>query len=266
MCLWLCYIDAHASMQNGRAASIDVTESLKVTRTFASLSDAPSKQFPDVYADGRLVDLLPADVELAALLEVASIYRTFHGYSKDDSTNLQALAQANADLDNITKYWYQHHPRLVYEGAFVTQFVAPFNRLVINADVYRSWAVRNQAAAEGNSPHVAPTLTHEEAKYLTIGLESAVTILLYLTTSARAENGRRVPRFEEPYHWNEGQPVYKPMEPDADHARHIRTAVDTVSCVVIVFSAMFLAKLRAAVSCCDFLVPSSTADGAHRRV
>jgi hypothetical protein len=37
------------------------------------------------------------------------------------------------------------------------------------------------------------------------------------------------------------------MEPDVDHARHIRTAVDTVVTVIITFSAMFLAKLRAAV-------------------
>lgn len=42
MWLWLCFIDAHASMQNGRAASIDIAEALKVTRTFASMNDAPS--------------------------------------------------------------------------------------------------------------------------------------------------------------------------------------------------------------------------------
>lgn len=192
---------------------------------------------------------------------MASVYRTFHGSSKDDMTDLQALGQANAHLDSITKYWYQHHPRLVYDGAFVTQFIAPFHRLVINADVYRSWAVRNKAATEeqSGSPQPSPTLSHEEAKYLTIGVESAVTVLLYLTTNARADNGRRVPRFEEPHHWNDGQPIYKPMEPDADHARHIRTAVDTVVCVIIVFSAMFLAKLRAAgLMRCDLTVVTPT--------
>lgn len=185
-------------------------------------------------------------MELCALLEIASVYRTFHGTSEDDRTNLPALAQANADLDSITSYWYQHYPRLHYEGAFVTQFIAPFHRLVINADVYRSWAVRDLAAREKGATEEA-VLSHEEAKYLKIGVESAQTLLLYLSLNARADNGRRIPRFEDPQYWKDGMPIYKPMEPDVDHARHIRTAVDTVVTVIITFSAMFLAKLRAAV-------------------
>jgi len=40
------------------------------------------------------------DIELAALVETSAIYRTFHEYSQDDRTNLQALAAANADLDS----------------------------------------------------------------------------------------------------------------------------------------------------------------------
>jgi len=147
----------------------------------------------------------------------------------------------------ITSYWYKHHPRLAYEGAFVTQFIAPFHRLVINADVYRSWSVRNKAASDSGSAEAAPVLSHEEAKYLAIAIESAQTILLYLSTAARTENGRRTPQFEEPQYWKDGMPIYKPMEPDCDHAAHVRTAVDTVICVIIVFSAMFLCKLRAAV-------------------
>lgn len=136
-----------------------------------------------------------------------------------------------------------------YEGAFVTQFIAPFNRLVINADVYRSWSARNQAALEtNNSAQPPPVLNHEEAKYLAKAIDAAQTILLNLSLAARAENGRRVGHFEEPQYWKDGMPIYRPLEPDADHARHIRTAVDTVICVIIVFSAMFLAKLRAAVS------------------
>lgn len=148
----------------------------------------------------------------------------------------------------IINYWYKHHPRLLYEGAFVTQFIAPFHRLVINADVYRSWAVRNKAATESDSPESAPVLSHEEAKYLGIAIDAACTILLFLTTSARTETGRKASEFEEPLYWKDGMPVYKPMEPDMEHAAHVRTAVDTVICVIIVFSAMFLAKLRAAVS------------------
>lgn len=131
----------------------------------------------------------------------------------------------------------------------MTQFIAPFNRLVINADVYRSWSARNQAAMENNATSYSPPiLGHEEAKYLTKAIEAAQTILLNLSLAARGENGRRVGHFEEPQYWKDGMPIYRPMEPDSDHARHIRTAVDTVICVIIVFSAMFLAKLRAAVS------------------
>lgn len=149
----------------------------------------------------------------------------------------------------VTSYWFTKFPRLNFEGAFVTQFIAPFNRLVINADVYRAWSARNQAAQESaKAAHQPPVLDHEEAKYLSKAIEAAQTILLNLSLAARAENGRRIGRFEEPQYWKDGSPVYRPMEPDADHARHIRTAVDTVICVIIVFSAMFLAKLRAAVS------------------
>lgn len=132
-------------------------------------------------------------------------------------------------------------------GAFVTQFIAPFHRLVINADVYRSWAVRDLAARQKGATEQAG-LSHEEAKFLAIGVESAQTLLLYLSLNARADNGRRIPRFEDPQYWKDGLPIYKPMEPDQDHARHVRTAVDTVVTVIITFSAMFLAKLRAAVS------------------
>jgi hypothetical protein len=176
------------------------------------------------------------------------VYRQFHGSSEDDRTNLQALARANADLDSITSYWYSHYPRLHYEGAFVTQFIGPFHRLVINADVYRSWAVRDLNRREKGNVESPPTLSHEEAKYLAIAVDSAQSLLLYLSINARAENGRRIPRFDEPQYWKDGMPIYKPMEPDVDHARHIMTAVDTTVCVIIVFSAMFLAKLRAAVS------------------
>ena len=188
-----------------------------------------------------------ADVELAALVEVGAIYRTFHGSSEGDRSDLKALARANADIDTITEYWYQAHPKLKYEGTILTQCIAPFHRLVINADVYRSWAIRKKNAAE-SPKRVDTSLTDEEAKYLSIAIEAAQTILLYLTTAARAEGGRRVPRFEEPHYWKDGIPAFKPLEPDADHARHFRTAIDTVVCVVIVFSAMFLAKLRSAVS------------------
>lgn len=200
------------------------------------------------------------------------MYRSFHGQSEDDKTNLQALARANQDLDSkalhdalasfeqitdgiaftaISNYWYTKYPRLNYEGAFVTQFIAPFNRLVINADVYRSWSARNKAANDSNEQQNPPVLGVEEGKYLTKAIDAAQTILLNLSLAARGENGRRVGTFEEPQYWKNGYPCYKPMEPDADHARHIRTAVDTVICVIIVFSAMFLAKLRAAVSQSD---------------
>lgn len=191
----------------------------------------------------------PTDVELCALLEVSAVYRTFHASTESDKPDLQALGQANTDLDQVTSFWYKTYPRLHYEGAFVTQFIAPFHRLVINGDVYRSWAARNKDHSDNNGlTDDAPVLSHEEAKYLSIAVESASTILLFLTTAARAEGGRRVPRFEEPQYWKDGLAVYKPMEPDVEHARHVRTAVDTVVCVIIVFAAMFLAKLKAAVS------------------
>jgi hypothetical protein len=147
----------------------------------------------------------------------------------------------------VTAYWFAKYPRLNYEGAFVTQFIAPFNRLVINADIYRSWSARNQSATEGHPGQSPPVLGPDEARYLAKAIDAAQTILLNLSLAARAENGRRLGRFEEPQYWKDGMPVYRPMEPDVDHARHIRTAVDTVICVIIVFSAMFLAKLRAAV-------------------
>lgn len=101
-------------------------------------------------------------------------------------------------------------------------------------------------------------MEHEEATYLAKAIEAAQTILLNLSLAARGENGRRTGLFEEPQYWKDGMPIYRPMEPDADHARHIRTAVDTVICVIIVFSAMFLAKLKAAVSTFSLSLEYST--------
>lgn len=236
--LWMCFVDCHGCMQNGRGASFDIAETLQVTRSFAAIGDAAT------------------DVELSALLEVSAVYGTFHGASEDDKTDIPALARANGDLDSITKYWYQQYPRLAVEGAFVTQFIAPFHRLVINADVYRTWSVRNKAAQEAGAT-AALTLNTEEGHFLEIAVESAVTMIMYLTTAARTDNGRRVPKFEQPEYWKDGLPVYKPFEPDVDHARHIRTAVDTAICVILCFSAMFLAKLRAAdLMRCNLIVVS----------
>lgn len=49
---------------------------------------------------GWLIGVLyAADIELAALLETASVYRSFHGQSEDEKTSLQALVRANAELD-----------------------------------------------------------------------------------------------------------------------------------------------------------------------
>ena len=227
--LWIfvCFVDCHGCMQNGRGPSIDITDALKVVRQFATVTTAPG------------------DIETCALFEVSSVYGTFHGASEDDKTDFMALARANTDLDSITRYWYQHYPNLVSHGHFITQHVALFHRMVINADVYRTWSVRNKLAIEAGGTS-APALDTDEAKFLEIAVDSAVTMLLYLTTGARAENGRRVPQFEKPEYWKDGIAVYRPMEPDVEHARQIRCAADTVICVMLCFSAMFLAKLRAA--------------------
>lgn len=99
--LWMCFVDAHGCMQNGRAPSIDITDALKVTRTMAAIGDHPSEwplpEFPSTepHTDLKFI----ADIELAALLETASVYRSFHGQSEDDKTSLQALVRANAELD-----------------------------------------------------------------------------------------------------------------------------------------------------------------------
>lgn len=52
--LWMCFVDAHGCMQNGRAPSIDITDALKVTRTMAAIGDHPSEwplpEFPSTLA------------------------------------------------------------------------------------------------------------------------------------------------------------------------------------------------------------------------
>ncbi|KAK9895869.1 hypothetical protein P389DRAFT_71166 [Cystobasidium minutum MCA 4210] len=247
--LWINLIDSQNALAEGKQPALDASDALRSTRLFASFKNKPG------------------DVRLAAMVElyaaVVPIVAMHHGAQK---TDFRALYRANSVLDKLSAYW---NPRIeeAYRagdqlaGTFSNIFV-PFVRLVLNADVFRTWLIRQkQASKDGeiDTDHARESLTSEEAHCIGFAVQAAEEMLYYLSSQSKAEGAARnhdwAPREITSGH-------RPPLNLDPEIGKQLAGSIDQVLLVVFAFPPLFLAQLRASnlVNCDLDMAPEITND------
>ena len=178
---------------------------------------------------------------------VVPIVAMHHGSRK---TDFRALYRANAVLDRIVSYWTPHIEDALkagdpVAGTFLTCFV-PFVRVVLNADVFRTWLLRRKAELRGQEwdlENARFSLSSEESHCLGFAVSAAEEMLYYLSTASR-----RGERAERSHAWapRDMQTGHRPpLQLDPEVAQRLSSAVDSVLLIVYAFPPLFLAQLRA---------------------
>ena len=191
------------------------------------------------------------------------IVAAHHGASK---TDFRALYRANAVLDRITVYWAPHIEDAYGSGdalaaTFLNVFV-PFVRVVLNADVFRTWLIRRKAESKGGEIDLETarhTLTSEEAHCIGFAVSAAEEMLYYLSTASRAEGAAR----KHTWAPRDMQTGHRPsLYLDSELARLLSSSVDSILLVIYAFPPLFLAQLRAQniINCDLDMAPEITND------
>jgi hypothetical protein len=194
---------------------------------------------------------------------VVPIVAMHHGAQK---TDFRSLYRANSVLDKLTTYWA---PRIeeAYKGGdtlastFLNIF-APFVRLVLNADVFRTWLIRQkQQSKDGqiDTDNARQSLTSEEATCIGLAVQAAEEMLYYLSAQSKGDGAARrhdwAPRDMTTGH--------RPgLNLDAEVARTLSGSIDQILLIVFAFPPLFLAQLRASnlVNCDLDMAPEITND------
>ena len=157
-------------------------------------------------------------------------------------------------MDRITSYWAPLIEDAYRSGdplapTFLNVFV-PFVRVVLNADVFRTWLIRRKAESKGGEidlDSARHTLTSEEAHCIGFAVSAAEEMLYYLSMASKKENGQAA----RTHQWAEREMStgHRPaLQLDIEVARLLSSSVDSVLLVVFAFPPLFLAQLRAQVS------------------
>lgn len=202
-------------------------------------------------------------VSSSAVLPIIAMH---HGAQK---TDFRALYRANAVLDRIVRFWSPLIEEALKNGdplacTFLNVFV-PFVRVVLNADVLRTWLIRRkaEAAATGQEPDVENarlSLTSEESHCLGFAVSAAENMLYYLSTASKREGQGQRSHDWAPRDTNTGH--RPPLQLDPDVARKLSSATDNILLVVFAFPPLFLAQMRSnnIINCDLDMAPEITND------
>lgn len=186
-----------------------------------------------------------------------------HGAQK---TDFRALYRANSVLDKLSAYW---NPRI--EGAYragdqlaatFSNIFVPFVRLVLNADVFRTWLIRQkQTSKDGeiDTDHSRESLTSEEAHCIGFAVQAAEEMLYYLSSQSKTDGAARKHDWA-PRDMSTGHRPGLNLDPDV--GKQLAGSVDQILLVVFAFPPLFLAQLRASniVNCDLDMAPEITND------
>lgn len=186
-----------------------------------------------------------------------------HGAQK---TDFRALYRANSVLDKLSAYWNPRIEEAYRTGdslaaTFPNVFV-PFVRLVLNADVFRTWLIRQkQLSKDGeiDTDNSRETLTNEEAHCIGFAVQAAEEMLYYLSSQSKGEGAARK------HDWAPRDPStgHRPgLNLDPEVAKLLVGSIDQILLVVFAFPPLFLAQLRASnlVNCDLDMAPEITND------
>jgi hypothetical protein len=182
-------------------------------------------------------------------------------------TDFRALYRANAVIDRLCDYWRpliedarQHGDPIAC--SFLNVFV-PFARVVLNADVFRTWYIRRKLETRGQEWDLNTTrftLTSEESHCLGFAVSASEEILYFLSSQSKDSNrGQRVcewaPRDPQTGH-------RPPLQLDPEASRVHSSAPDFSLLIVYAFPPLFLAQLRAQnlINCDLDMAPEITND------
>lgn len=183
-----------------------------------------------------------------------------------ERTDFRALYRANSAIDRIAKYWMPHIEEAYRTGdqlacSFINIFV-PFVKVVLNADVFRTWLIRQKAENKGrvvDSDNARFTLTAEEAHCIGFAVSAAEEMLYFLSTASKNMGAQRICQWapREPHTGHR-----PPLQLDPEVAHLLSSSTDQILLVVYAFPPLFLAQLRAAslLNCDLDMAPEVTGD------
>lgn len=186
-----------------------------------------------------------------------------HGASK---TDFRALYRANSVLDKLCAYWAPRIEEAYRTGdhlaATFPNIFAPFVRLVLNADVFRTWLIRQKQASpngEIDTDHSRESLTSEEAHCIGFAVQAAEEMLYYLSKQSKGEGAARKHDWA-PRDMTTGHRPTLNLDPDV--GKMLAGSIDQILLVVFAFPPLFLAQLRASnlVNCDLDMAPEITND------
>lgn len=186
-----------------------------------------------------------------------------HGAQK---TDFRALYRANSVLDKLCAYWNPRIEEAYRAGdqlaATFPNIFAPFVRLVLNADVFRTWLIRQkQASQDGeiDTDHARESLTAEEAHCIGFAVQAAEEMLYYLSSQSKGDGAARRHDWA-PRDMTTGHRPGLNLDPDV--GKSLAGSIDQILLVVFAFPPLFLAQLRASnlVNCDLDMAPEITND------
>ncbi|KAL8280714.1 hypothetical protein RQP46_007037 [Phenoliferia psychrophenolica] len=218
--LWLCIVDTHGALTTGRSGQVDIQEALKTTRLFSSLK------------------LQPFDVRLAATVELYATARlavSSAWFAGARSIAPHELRKFNKDLDEWEAFWKEPLRDAAAAGDAQAYTVSTvfmnFIRLVVNSSVFTRWRTER---------NLRPTLTTEDWSFLTHTVNAAERVAFSLCIESRSDG-----IFTREVNWPAKQPGQPrpPLQLDPVVVDSHRTAFDTITTVVYVYSLILLAKM-----------------------
>ncbi|GAA6031627.1 hypothetical protein JCM8097_006556 [Rhodosporidiobolus ruineniae] len=259
--IWCTVIaaDALGSLQNGRTSWTDGSAALRVARRFASLATDPT--------DARRA----ATVELYSIVSVPPSAPT---RTNPVRYRLEQLSRINAELDAWKAYWTPILAEAQNKGdplAYtVVQTIAQFVVIAVNGAVYTRWDLeKKQMADQGKEGR--PTLTNEDWEHLQRAATAADNAIFIVSIEA-TRSGHPL----REYLWPQPVNGYREaLHLDPRITEDFKTALDTVSCVALAYSLIFLVRMASAglITCdlttrqadyeagCDLSTPQALATG-----
>ncbi|KAK4048593.1 hypothetical protein OIO90_005763 [Microbotryomycetes sp. JL221] len=212
--------ESHGALQSGKPSNFVPHEALKTTRLFAKL-----KRQPD-------------DVRLAASVELAAVAASVLARKQDnDLIDKEDLQKFDQEMHEWSHFWL---PVLAAErdtdplAWTTTHPYAAFIRVVINGFAFTRWKTQKKdMLAQGLAPLA---LSDDETQSIATAVRAAESILLAISLEGKVFDRERGIVTS----WDHVGPT---LTIDASRVERWRWATDSISCVVLSYPLIFLAKI-----------------------
>ncbi|KAK4055928.1 hypothetical protein OIO90_002921 [Microbotryomycetes sp. JL221] len=237
--MWTCVVDTHGALTTSRIGVIDLSDSLKVTRMFASLKAQPG--------DTRIA----AHVELYGCAKVVLSSSWFLAPpSKPISEH--DLKKFNRSLDDWEEYWSVQLKEAAEEGdALAPTVISTWRNLVqiiVNSVVFTRWRATRKANLLNNVPG-HPHLSSTEWSFLQQLVDALERLVFSLSQESRS-NDTPLRKVQWPARQSNG--MRPRLTVDKTVIEMYRTSYDPVSCVGFIYPLILVTKMaNAGLTICE---------------